>query len=163
MVRAPAGAPSVGQRVDAVILGLSDVGVPLGGAPGVVTVGTASVTVEGLAFAQQLPPTLLPGQAASLQVLVTATGTAGLQNATARQAVTGAQPADATVVLGAVVPGAPLQGALALKPVSEADLRAEAKLRGYEGESCRECGNFTLVRNGTCLKCDTCGGTSGCS
>ena len=43
------------------------------------------------------------------------------------------------------------------------DLRAEAKLRGYEGESCHECQNFTLVRNGTCLKCDTCGSTSGCS
>jgi ribonucleoside-diphosphate reductase alpha chain len=40
---------------------------------------------------------------------------------------------------------------------------AEARVTGYEGESCRECGNFTLVRNGTCLKCDTCGGTSGCS
>ena len=41
--------------------------------------------------------------------------------------------------------------------------RAEAKARGYEGEMCGECGNFTLVRNGTCMKCDTCGGTSGCS
>ena len=46
---------------------------------------------------------------------------------------------------------------------TQADRRAEAKVRGYEGEDCRECGNFTLVRNGTCLKCDTCGGTSGCS
>src|SRR5262249_59903842 len=45
----------------------------------------------------------------------------------------------------------------------DADLRAQARVKGYEGESCRECGNFTLVRNGTCLKCDTCGGTSGCS
>ncbi|HEY1243701.1 MAG TPA: vitamin B12-dependent ribonucleotide reductase, partial [Hyphomicrobiaceae bacterium] len=45
----------------------------------------------------------------------------------------------------------------------EADRAAEARVKGYEGESCRECGNFTLVRNGTCLKCDTCGGTSGCS
>jgi ribonucleoside-diphosphate reductase alpha chain len=45
----------------------------------------------------------------------------------------------------------------------EANLRSEARIRGYEGENCRECGNFTLVRNGTCLKCDTCGGTSGCS
>jgi ribonucleoside-diphosphate reductase alpha chain len=45
----------------------------------------------------------------------------------------------------------------------QADLRAEARVKGYEGESCRECGNFTLLRNGTCLKCDTCGGTSGCS
>ena len=38
-----------------------------------------------------------------------------------------------------------------------------ARIKGYEGDSCGECGNFTLVRNGTCLKCDTCGATSGCS
>ena len=41
--------------------------------------------------------------------------------------------------------------------------RVEARIKGYEGESCGDCGNFTLVRNGTCLKCDTCGSTSGCS
>ena len=41
--------------------------------------------------------------------------------------------------------------------------RAEARMKGYEGDSCSECGNFTMVRNGTCLKCDTCGSTSGCS
>ena len=39
----------------------------------------------------------------------------------------------------------------------------KAKIQGYEGEACGECGNFTLVRNGTCLKCNTCGATSGCS
>jgi ribonucleoside-diphosphate reductase alpha chain len=39
----------------------------------------------------------------------------------------------------------------------------EARLKGYEGDNCGECGNFTLVRNGTCLKCTTCGSTSGCS
>ncbi len=39
----------------------------------------------------------------------------------------------------------------------------EAKAKGYEGDACGECANFTLVRNGTCMKCDTCGGTSGCS
>jgi ribonucleoside-diphosphate reductase alpha chain len=59
------------------------------------------------------------------------------------------------------------EGSLALKMepevITTADRRSEARLRGYEGEDCRECGNFTLVRNGTCLKCDTCGGTSGCS
>ena len=43
------------------------------------------------------------------------------------------------------------------------DRRIEARMKGYEGESCSECGNFTMVRNGTCLKCDTCGSTSGCS
>jgi ribonucleoside-diphosphate reductase alpha chain len=41
--------------------------------------------------------------------------------------------------------------------------RAEARAKGYEGEACGECGNFTLLRNGTCMKCDTCGGTTGCS
>ena len=48
------------------------------------------------------------------------------------------------------------------KPTA-ADRRAEAKAKGYEGEMCGECGNFTLVRNGTCMKCDTCGSTTGCS
>ncbi len=40
---------------------------------------------------------------------------------------------------------------------------AEARLKGYEGDACGGCGAFTLVRNGTCLKCVSCGGTSGCS
>jgi ribonucleoside-diphosphate reductase alpha chain len=40
---------------------------------------------------------------------------------------------------------------------------AEAKLKGYEGDPCGGCGAFTLVRNGTCLKCNSCGATSGCS
>ncbi len=43
------------------------------------------------------------------------------------------------------------------------DPRAKAKLQGYEGDPCSDCGNYTLVRNGTCMKCNTCGGTSGCS
>ena len=38
-----------------------------------------------------------------------------------------------------------------------------ARMMGYEGDACPECGSFTLVRNGTCLKCDTCGATTGCS
>jgi len=46
---------------------------------------------------------------------------------------------------------------------SKSERRAEAKAKGYEGEMCGECGNFTLVRNGTCMKCDTCGSTTGCS
>jgi ribonucleoside-diphosphate reductase alpha chain len=43
------------------------------------------------------------------------------------------------------------------------DARAKARMQGYEGDPCGECGNYTLVRNGTCMKCNTCGGTSGCS
>ncbi len=38
-----------------------------------------------------------------------------------------------------------------------------SKTLGYAGDSCADCGNFTMVRNGTCLKCNTCGATSGCS
>jgi len=60
-----------------------------------------------------------------------------------------------------------IDGPFALSPMPEADHRLErirtARMKGYEGDSCDECGNFTLIRNGTCLKCDTCGATSGCS
>lgn len=38
-----------------------------------------------------------------------------------------------------------------------------ARQQGYEGDPCQNCGAFTLVRNGVCLKCNTCGETSGCS
>lgn len=41
--------------------------------------------------------------------------------------------------------------------------RMQAMMQGYTGDMCMECQNFTMVRNGTCLKCDTCGATSGCS
>lgn len=47
--------------------------------------------------------------------------------------------------------------------ISQAEKARQARLKGYEGDPCRECGQFTMVRNGTCLKCDTCGTTSGCS
>ncbi|HVC52097.1 MAG TPA: vitamin B12-dependent ribonucleotide reductase [Stellaceae bacterium] len=74
----------------------------------------------------------------------------------------------------AAAPDMPLfAGALAVETMSVAALMPvedprfdrirEARMKGYEGDSCGECGNFTLVRNGTCLKCDTCGSTSGCS
>jgi ribonucleoside-diphosphate reductase alpha chain len=39
----------------------------------------------------------------------------------------------------------------------------QARLKGYEGDPCSECGQLTLVRSGACCKCDTCGATSGCS
>ena len=45
----------------------------------------------------------------------------------------------------------------------QAKRAAEARMKGYEGDACGSCGNFTLVRNGTCMKCNTCGRTSGCS
>jgi len=39
----------------------------------------------------------------------------------------------------------------------------QARERGYTGDPCPECGHLTLVRNGACLKCQTCGATTGCS
>jgi ribonucleoside-diphosphate reductase alpha chain len=47
-----------------------------------------------------------------------------------------------------------------LKQLSAAEM---ARLKGYEGDPCGDCGQFTMVRNGTCLKCITCGTTTGCS
>ncbi|MCV3764254.1 vitamin B12-dependent ribonucleotide reductase [Rhizobium sp. TRM95796] len=41
--------------------------------------------------------------------------------------------------------------------------RMQSIAQGYTGNMCSECQNFTMVRNGTCEKCDTCGATSGCS
>jgi ribonucleoside-diphosphate reductase alpha chain len=41
--------------------------------------------------------------------------------------------------------------------------RSIAKMKGYEGSCCSNCSNFTMVRNGTCLKCESCGETTGCS
>ncbi len=85
---------------------------------------------------------------------------------------TSARFVDATLTHGATAlkaePEVVLQRAPAITPVlTMSELfkqrASEAKLRGYEGVSCSECHNFTMVRNGTCLKCDTCGSTSGCS
>ncbi|PZM11133.1 vitamin B12-dependent ribonucleotide reductase [Rhizobium tubonense] len=45
----------------------------------------------------------------------------------------------------------------------ESERRARSIMQGYTGNMCGECQNFTMVRNGTCEKCDTCGATSGCS
>jgi ribonucleoside-diphosphate reductase alpha chain len=74
----------------------------------------------------------------------------------------------------AITMGAPMSSTVAFAAelrestsLTRSDVRIEqiraARMKGYEGDSCGECGNFTLVRNGTCLKCDTCGSTSGCS
>ena len=53
-------------------------------------------------------------------------------------------------------------GSSASAPQAGAD-EAIARMKGYEGDPCTECGNFTMVRNGTCLKCMSCGATNGCS
>jgi ribonucleoside-diphosphate reductase alpha chain len=49
--------------------------------------------------------------------------------------------------------------------VSPMELVREAKMKGYTGDPCQndKCGAMTLVVNGSCKKCDTCGETTGCS
>ncbi len=64
--------------------------------------------------------------------------------------------------VGAVASAPPAAGTLAKGQAVAAKAR-EAIAKGYSGDACTQCGQFTLVRNGTCLKCDSCGTTSGCS
>ncbi len=68
---------------------------------------------------------------------------------------------DAIILEEPAAPQQPSQGGESC--VTAKERVREARLKGYEGDPCHSCGNFTLVRNGTCLKCDTCGSTSGCS
>ncbi|GAC1658534.1 MAG: hypothetical protein NVS4B13_01680 [Candidatus Elarobacter sp.] len=63
--------------------------------------------------------------------------------------------------VGAIA-SAPAAGTPAKGQIVAAKAR-EAIAKGYSGDACTQCGQFTLVRNGTCLKCDSCGTTSGCS
>ncbi|MEM0906737.1 MAG: vitamin B12-dependent ribonucleotide reductase [Pseudomonadota bacterium] len=74
-----------------------------------------------------------------------------------------ASPVEALRTEVATVLGAELEPSPAQAMEIAAERAALARLKGFEGDPCGECGNFTLVRNGTCLKCDTCGATSGCS
>jgi ribonucleoside-diphosphate reductase alpha chain len=64
---------------------------------------------------------------------------------------------------GAVIDSAASLSNSDVKVSSAIDNRTKAKMQGFEGDPCGDCGNYTLVRNGTCMKCNTCGSTSGCS
>ena len=96
------------------------------------------------------------GEAASAETtaLVAAEDTVAMPRSLSAAAVpTGTDSAVITAAISA-------SGGMAGGEMDEARI---AKMKGYEGDACGECGNFTLVRNGTCMKCLTCGGTSGCS
>jgi len=73
----------------------------------------------------------------------------------------GERAAVAPVIARAAVPVSGGSGGLAQSKVLSAS--EMARLKGYEGDPCTDCGQFTMVRNGTCLKCITCGTTTGCS
>jgi len=97
-----------------------------------------------------------------------ANGTGG-GNAVSRMssAVAGAATATAEATMHEIGEGSAAAVAVSAAVVDGVDRKLdhmrEARMKGYEGDACGECGNFTLVRNGTCMKCVTCGSTSGCS
>ncbi|WP_420859962.1 vitamin B12-dependent ribonucleotide reductase [Marivivens marinus] len=97
----------------------------------------------------------LPQELVVLQGGIGATAFAGAADASAALQTLVPEVATAQVAVG---------GSTALSTGSVSiSARDKAKMQGYEGDPCGECGNYTLVRNGTCMKCNTCGGTSGCS
>ena len=75
----------------------------------------------------------------------------------------GAAPRGAPEAGGHVAAAHPRRERRGEPRTSGRDPLLQARGKGYEGEACGDCGNFTLVRNGTCMKCVTCGATSGCS
>jgi len=57
----------------------------------------------------------------------------------------------------------PVTPAMGVATVPRAEQVTAARAKGYTGNPCGECGQLTMVRNGSCEKCDNCGATSGCS
>ncbi len=111
-----------------------------------------AIVSHGLVRGQTEKFRLVPGGDPAVQL-------AGAISAQSDTIATAFQRGAETAATAAVATAAPAPAA----QQSVASQVAQARMKGYEGESCAECGNFTMVRNGTCLKCDTCGSTSGCS
>ncbi|MBL6604594.1 MAG: vitamin B12-dependent ribonucleotide reductase [Alphaproteobacteria bacterium] len=107
------------------------------------------VTSRGFIRKQGLVVYSNEGSAATLAVASEAVAETSLKPATGEQA--------------SLAQAASVAETIARPEASIANKVKEARMQGYEGESCPECQNFTLVRNGTCLKCNTCGSTTGCS
>ncbi|WP_306589480.1 adenosylcobalamin-dependent ribonucleoside-diphosphate reductase [Geothrix sp. 21YS21S-4] len=91
------------------------------------------------------PGTQAPGLAGALPVLPTGTPLPF------PEAENTPQPALQPVAVGAT------------KTATAASAARAAREKGYTGDPCPECGHLTLVRNGACMKCQTCGATTGCS
>ncbi|MHB8140039.1 MAG: vitamin B12-dependent ribonucleotide reductase [Vulcanimicrobiaceae bacterium] len=60
-------------------------------------------------------------------------------------------------------PGPSATMSASVATIARADAVNAARAKGYTGNACSECGQLTMVRNGSCEKCDSCGSTSGCS
>ncbi|MEO7201788.1 MAG: LAGLIDADG family homing endonuclease, partial [Candidatus Tumulicola sp.] len=68
-----------------------------------------------------------------------------------------------TVVSLTATGGVQASVATATVTLSRTEAVSASKAKGYTGNACSECGQLTMVRNGACEKCDSCGSTSGCS
>ncbi|WP_150526574.1 vitamin B12-dependent ribonucleotide reductase [Roseibium sediminis] len=110
---------------------------------------------------------LVRGQTERFRLVNQSDAPSGSTTTTVTAKVGGSPAAQTSAVATAFARGSEAIAAVEVAPAPQmataAQQIAQARMKGYEGESCSECGNFTMVRNGTCLKCDTCGGTSGCS
>ena len=102
--------------------------------------------------------------ASNVAPITSSTAAPGTGGSGSSPELTGAILSTAAAPSGASTPSA-AGGASASASTSDKRLERvrEARMKGYEGDPCGDCGNFTLVRNGTCMKCATCGSTSGCS
>ena len=87
---------------------------------------------------------------------------AGGSNGHGAPAATEAAPAASGPAPEAPSPAAAAAGAPAVASAT-AIQPTTARHYGFEGDPCPECGQMMMVRNGTCLKCMSCGSTSGCS
>ena len=124
---------------------------------------------EGVSNVSELSET---AASRSLEVLNQISSTGYLRKRLPQELVVlqGGQTVDAAALTEAVTVSAPtadggvaVAATMTTSTATAMDARTKARMQGYEGEACGECGNYTLVRNGTCMKCNTCGGTSGCS
>ncbi|TWB82975.1 ribonucleoside-diphosphate reductase class II [Nitrospirillum amazonense] len=103
------------------------------------------------------------GRAVAAFQTATATATASVETHVATGTHGAAQAFSALSRAEKVVTGTSYGGAVSGGGDARWERVKEARAKGYEGDPCPECQNMTLVRNGTCLKCDTCGSTTGCS
>ena len=113
-------------------------------------------TEQPVAQADNLTPVTEGGAVRSLEVLRQITSTGYLRKRLPQELMVyqgGAALAEAVI---------PQAGGPETAP-AVAGVASRARMQGYEGDPCGECGNYTLVRNGTCMKCNTCGATTGCS
>ncbi|MBO8092474.1 MAG: vitamin B12-dependent ribonucleotide reductase [Prosthecochloris sp.] len=89
------------------------------------------------------------------------------ENDKSQQSGHGAQNGKAAVALKAVTvsvgPGSAAAQAAHEKEAREESKILQARVQGYSGEQCENCGSMRVKQNGTCKVCEDCGMTTGCS